>query len=202
LCCFLVVPTNEGPVEWSCAACRVEVLEEKHEFPKQEKEKNTFLFPEDNDGRVLTGVLDNHIEKLPLVQVYVFYRNILGACFRLRRAYRLYPKEDTRSTLKTWLERLHNFPIRHKEDLDALARISDKTDPRAEEMFKHLKVKCQEGLLEEQIDFEPWPIPATGEVSNITNEEYTKAVRGIGYGLKMGSGYKCPVPDRQEKKEC
>lgn len=196
---FLVVPSDKKPTQWSCVSCRAEVLEEKHEYPEQEGEKNTFMFAEDQGALLLTSLLDNRLERLPMLHVLVHYRNILGASFALRRIYRLYPKKDTQETIKTWLERLHNFPLRYKEDLDKLERMNSTNDPRADDAYKELKAKSIEKLPEERIEFEAWPVPGTGDVKTLTNEEYEKAVSRIGYGVRIDSRYICPSSQENEK---
>ena len=197
---FLVVPGDAKPTRWSCTSCRAEVLEEKHEYPEGEQEKNTFLFWEDGEGLLLTSLLENKLDKLPMLHVQVCYRNILGACFALRRIYKLYPKKDTQDTIKSWLERLHNFPLRHKEDLDKLTQMRANNDPRTEEIYDGLKAKCLEGLSEEEIEFDAWPIPATGDVSCLTTDEYKKVVSKIRYGIMIDSSYLCPSSQKKDKR--
>lgn len=143
---FLVVPGDTEPTQWSSTSCRAEVIEEKCEYPEEELEKNTFLFPLDSEGLLLTSLLESNLDKLPMLHVCVYYRNILGACFALRRIYRLYPKVDTKDTIKSWLERLHNFPLRHKEDLDKLSQMRANNDHREDEVYKALSAKCLEDL--------------------------------------------------------
>jgi hypothetical protein len=189
---YIEVQGDDGPKRWSCTSCRAEVLEDKHEYPEKEGEKNTFLFPLDRDALVLTHLLGDQADKLPVLHLVVHYRNILGACFCLRRDYRLYPEKESADTIKTWLERLHNFPLRHKEELDRLEQMNANHDSRADALYDELKTKCSEDLTAEEIDFDTWPIPGTGDVRYLTADEYEKAVAKIGYGMKIDGRYKCP----------
>lgn len=198
--CRLKVPIEVKPIEWPAVAVRAEVIEEKHEYPEYQDEYSGFLFSDDTDGHLLTAILDNRIDKLPQLHIHVLYRNTLGGCFQLRRVYKLYPRKDNnREILISWLERIHNFPVRHKEDLDLLSRLRSSMDQRAEKMFKDLKEECQEGLSKEEIDYDIWSVPASGEISSLTGEQYAQAVREISYGFRIDSSYICPVPERQEK---
>jgi len=199
---FLVVTGEKEPTQWSCASCRAEVLEDKHEFPEQGEEKNIFLYPQDREALLLKSLLEDRLEKLPMLHLLVHYRNILGACFVLRRIYRLYPKQETQETIKAWLERLHNFPLRHKEELEKLSQMRANNDPREDDLCEELKAKCIEGLSLEEIEFDAWPIPGSGDVKNLTTEEYEQAVSRIGYGMKIDSRYICPSSQENDKKEC
>ena len=74
-------------------------------------------------------------------------------------------------------------------------------DHREDEVYKALSAKCLEDLSEEEIEFEAWPIPATGDVSCLTTDEYEKVISSIGYGVKIDSGYDCPVSQEKDKQE-
>ena len=66
-------------------------------------------------------------------------------------------------------------------------------DPRADDLYEKLKVKCIEGLALEEIEFDVWPIPGTGDIKNLTNNEYEQAVSKITYGFRVDSRYVCPA---------
>lgn len=197
--CRLHVPAESKPIEWSAVAIRAEVIEEKQEFPKDKGEKDSFLYPQDADGRLLASILENKIDKLPQLHIYVFYRNTLGGCFRLRRAYKLYPRNGSREALKGWLERIHNFPLRYKEDLDSLSQLERRMDQRADKLFAELKEKCVEGLSEEAIDYDVEAVPASGEVTPLTSDQYAEAIGGLSYGFRIDSSYLCPASEMKKK---
>lgn len=189
----LEIPGDNEPTRWSCASCRAEVIEDKHEYPDKKGEKNSFLFPMDKDALVLTRLLSDQVGELPLLHLVIHYRNILGAYFRLRRYYRIYPQKETQDTVKTWLERVHNLPIRHKETFDLLEQMNANHDSRANALFEELKNKCKDSIDEERVEYDLWSIPGTGDVTNISAEEYEKEVATIGYGMRIDGRYKCPA---------
>ena len=197
--CRLSVPTEAKPIDLSAVSVRAEVIEDKHEFPEQKYDKDFFQYSEDTDGSLLTAILGDKIDMLPQLHIHILYRNALGGCFQLRRAYKLYPETGTSEILKNWLERIRNFSLCYEEDLNLLSLSRSRMDQREGKTYKDLYKKLQEGLSGKEIDYDVFPMPASGEVSSLTSDEYAQAVRGMKYGFLISSDYHCPFLEQQEE---
>lgn len=181
--CALILPRNGKHETLKATAVHIDVLGENRIYPSTEKELEEFMYPDD-DGKVLERLLDNSINNYPLCKIRIYYRNILGACFKLQRLYRIYPPTNgDPEKIKSWLERIKTFPIRNKELVEELRSKLPDRDPI---LFEELRGKCAEGLDEADIEFRIWPIPTGSEVSCISVSEYDEAIKELSYSVFMG----------------
>jgi hypothetical protein len=156
VCTFMIIPNKKNRMRLSSASIRIDVLEKNQKFPSTEEESESFLFSDYSKSRFFINLLSNNLTELPLVELHIFFKNILGACFHINKLYRLYPKGEDIEIIKTWIERL----IRHKESFGLLINYKKSSDSRADELFEELKQKCSEGLEIDEIQYFAWPIPA------------------------------------------
>jgi len=184
VCVRLVLSAEKPGVVWTAASSRIEVLEADGQHPA-EGESMPFLFPEDKDGQLLERELEGGIATLPLLEVEAYYRNILGACFRVRRTYRLYTSEETQAVLTAWLERLRVFPLRHKSQLARLGELSRREDSRADVLDDEMRSELANGLVDVPARYDVWAIPATGEIHPISPEEYEMHVSDLYYMVML-----------------
>lgn len=191
VCCYVIIPDKERKIKLSSRSIRIDVLEYNQEFPSNEGEKDNFLFYDDLKTNLLIHMLTSNLKELPLVELHIYFKNILGACFHIEKLYRLYPNPGDRDIIKTWIEILNNFPIRYKESIELLKTYTRSGDSRGEEIFKELEQKANNGLNIDEIEYSVWPIPASGTVSSISISEYEQITRDLSYAVKITDGLRC-----------
>lgn len=195
VCAFVIIPSKVNGSRLSSASIRIDVLEENHKFPSTKEDEDSFLFPDINKSNFFLNLLTNKLNELPLVELHILFKNILGACFRINKIYRIYPDNEHKEAIKTWIERLNNFPIRHKESIELLINYKKSNDSRADALFEELKQKCSEGLDIDEIEYTAWPIPASGGVTHIALSDYEKATEQIWYGVRIHADSHCLVDE-------
>ena len=192
VCACLVIPKEPESIRFETVLNRIDVIGEKEIYPSGETEGIRFMFSDDENAELLTRLLDKDTANYPRIRLCVVYRNIMGACFDQSCAYLIHSKgEKQRDIIKDWLKKLSTFAIQYKEDIEDLSLMFKNEDPRQGELFEKLIQKCDEGLIEDSIEFGVWSIPGSARVKSISQTKYEEMIKNFRYGRIVRSDFCC-----------
>lgn len=182
----LFIKRSEEPLCLKSAAVHIDTLEEKQVYPFNKNLKKSFLFAEDSAAELLKKLLEADVSNYPVLVLTIAYKNIIGASFAIRKAYLIYPNEDSINDIKIWIREITNFDIEFKETLNSLINLHKSNTEKWNRIINDTKNTLDERFNKKELFLEPTPIPSAFQVEPITQEEYTKLSSKVGYGFKIG----------------
>lgn len=171
---------------FSTTSINIPAIGDKEDYPIKEGEQNVFVFAGDKEGLLVQALREQRIDKLPLLNCRILFRNIMGGCFILSCQYRLYPKkEEDDSLFSEWLSAMKSFGIKYKNDIEGLGRLRKSNKDKWKEEFDKLKVSFSESIGVEDIELSPWLMPGSFAIKSITLGEYEREIADVAYGVKI-----------------
>jgi hypothetical protein len=189
---FIVEYNNESFID-ECVPRKLEIIEEGKYF---ESDKPTF----DNYNKIfITGdtnfltpksLLKSKLDKLPKLQLTIYYKNFLGTAFKFTCFYDIYPYldrfEESENTpiqkLKKWVSILTDAHVKYSISLRQIEEAYKLDSVKGHEKFLALKVEFEKMIEDsEQNDLE-FPIimqSSDFKLSTITNYEYESSIRHL-----------------------
>ena len=112
------------------------------------------------------------IDSLPVIELTIYYKNVLGGFFKSLYKYRVYSFSEDNEIIKNWLKSMKTFEFDFSEQLkeyDSLKKINrDEAGAYSDE----IETKFEENLPESKLDLSLHLIPGSFYVKPITEEEY------------------------------
>ena len=173
---YLHIKSEEKPITFTTVSEHFPVLAEDG-ISKSE----SFMFPLDRQANFISSVLYDKVSDLPVLVVYTIFRNIIGGAFRHVQAYRVMPNNNVEETLKNWLTTINSFQLQYKKELDKINKLPIQ-DEKRHELFEFLKTDFASHILGDTLKLKMVPLPGSYDIKYLTNEEYKKAKKDIGYG--------------------
>lgn len=163
--------------------------------PHCEHAESIMLVPNEPYTTLFAVLRNRDAFSLPHVSVTLTYRNLLDACFGIRKAYHVVPSAKAEAKLKSWHAAISSFPTQHQEELKALA--SGKAE---DELFDRLKNELRKTLGGgESLSLELVPIPGAFDVQAISEEAYHRHRSAVGLPRLTFADTKCPMNKVQDE---
>lgn len=165
---------------------RVDTLEEKQEVPPDDGYGIVGYSSETQEERfLLSSLRETNPRRLPRVHFYIYYRNVLGTCFKVYLDCVLLPKDVRQDEiLGKWLTRLTAFPIENKRELDQIKQ-QKRDDTSRIGIYETIKYKFEHTIEGEDMQLDVIPIPGSFQVTPIDNDEYDRVMGSVGRGVPI-----------------
>jgi len=185
--------SDKEKIEYSTVYERIDTLEEKQESLE---DSISFLFPSDQSGNLIKNILSQKTNNYPILEIDMFYKNIIGGCFLIKNKYKLYPKisrEDhslilDESILKNWIGLIRSIPAQFEKDITNLEGsikdckfVYDKDDDKPRNVDKYIEAN----LIGDNIELVPDPIPGELTINPLSSYEYENLILKTRYSRRL-----------------
>ena len=148
------------------------------------------------EDEFLENFIESPIESLPIIDLTIYYKNILGAFFKAVYKYRIYPFDEDMDIIKKWLKNIKMFNIDFSDRIKHYNSLV-KINPRgrdAKEIYDEIKYEFEKNMQDSKLDVDLYLIPGSFNVKPISDEELNSEIgkKSIWYGRFLG-------PDEKEK---
>lgn len=180
------IPEEDDYTHIESGPFRVDTLEEKQDFPQDDGYGIVNYSSEPEEERLLLSSLrESNSRKLPRVHFYIYYRNILGTCFKVYFDCLLLPKDKHQDeTLGKWLTRLTSFSIENKRELDRIKQ-PNRDEATRHAIFESIKGSFEQTIEGDDIELGVRPIPGSFQVTPIDVDEYEGVMGSVGRGVPI-----------------
>ena len=152
--------------------------------PNEKKEKD-FMFREDRTWAHVRNFLSEDTQ-LSTIELTVFYKNIIGACFKEKLSFEVWFYEEDREKLKSCLKLFESAKIDYAEQIREINVLAERDAAAASRMIRNLDEELSKSEGREEIQFCAHPVVGSFHVTPISEEEYRKQLEGRGYGRLLG----------------
>ena len=163
--------------------------------PNELGSQSDFLFSGDSDGLLFDSLRQRDPRKVPALLVIALFKNVVGAHFRLRRAFQLYAHGGQAESLQHWATRLAAFQVEYKSQLTDLRELRRKgQEDKWEYLFEKLKNDFSGSVMgPETVALHAEAVPASFSLECISPEEFQREMSFASYPQIVGALYDCPV---------
>lgn len=183
------IPNGDKKRYFVSTSINIPAIGEKENYPVNDGDDDEFLFGKDDEGVIIEALRESNVNRLPLLDYRILFRNIMGGCFLLSCKYRLYRKrEEDGALLSNWLAEMKSFSVKYKNEIENLRKLEESHSEKRDEEFVKLKESFSKSISGEDVKLSPWLIPGSFMVKPLSVEEYEKALGDVSYGVKIGAG--------------
>ena len=173
----LLVRENDTYYALQSSTRRINIL------PSQRHEKISFGFAGDEITRLFESLRALQTDFLPKIEIFIYYKNLSGGCFKSKKVGHLVPKEEIENDLKLWHSKINSAYIDEKENIILLTQM--KKDRKMEawnELFEKIKSTFDRQLGDEKkIVIEFLDIPEKFLLKSISNKEFEEEILTHGF---------------------
>lgn len=153
------------------------------------------------DDEILESFLEIGTEQLPILELTVYYKNVLGAFFKAVYNYKIYPFDEDEDIIKKWLKSIKMFDIDFSEKIrnyDSQVKINPK---ESETIFDEIKSEFGKGMQDSNLEAPIFLIPGSFNVKPISDEEFNfeTGKESVFYGTRLGPGEKKDWLEKKKK---
>ena len=136
----------------------------------------------------LENLIECTIDSLPILDLTIYYKNVLGAFFKAVYKYRIYPFHEDMDIIKKWLKNVKTF------DIDFSSKIKNynsfvKINPDGEDantIYYEMKSEFEKNMQDSKLYVELYLIPGSFNVKPISDKEFNSEIgESIWYGRKV-----------------
>lgn len=158
-------------------------------------EMQDFLFNGDTSGRLFDSLRQNDPRLLPAILIVIYFKNVVGAHFRLVQAFRVLANLPHVETLRAWHTAVVGFETRFKQQLTTLKELKRKNrDEEWSSLFDSVKTEFSGSVPDERfliVDVET--VPASFSLEQVSEEKYNAAMKNSSFPRRMNFLYDCPA---------
>ena len=182
----IVVPQEDGNFDLGPDSEMIYALESGGEYPPDPSIDISLLLSGDVKGVLLDALRETSPAKASHLLLRILYKNILGCCFIIYKEFFIYPEESEHdSIIKGWLTAVTSFPVKYKDDIDSLQRLSAIKSEKGSELFGKLKSEVDESISGDDLELSLVPIPNALEVKVISTDRYIELKKNMRYGTPL-----------------
>ena len=146
------------------------------------------------EGDLLESFLESSIESLPIIDLTIYYKNVLGAFFKAVYKYRIYPFDEDEYTIKKWFKNIKMFNIDFSDRIkkyNSLVKINPQGED-AKKIYGGIKSEFEKNMQDPNLHVDLYLIPGSFNVKPISDEEFNSEIeeKSIWYGRVLGPGKK------------
>ena len=176
----LIYTNASGKVTTEEAVCtRIDSLKQK------EKIEEDIMFTQDRECAHARNFLSPD-RPLSLIELTVYYKNILGACFKEKISFEVWFYEEDEDKLKSCIKLLDGAKIDYAREMQEINVLAERDEKRAIVLIAKLnkEVSKKEGC--EDIQVVAHSVTGSFSVTSISEGKYRKELKGKGYGRLLG----------------
>ncbi|MFN7985507.1 MAG: hypothetical protein U0Q11_27010, partial [Vicinamibacterales bacterium] len=135
----------------------------------------TFV-PEDQPTLLFQNLRRRDARQLPELTVELVYKNVMGACFMVRRAFHVFAPHDDDGTLRAWHTAIESYPARFHVELQQMKRAGF-----VRATFEDIQNAFDRELTgPEEIPLTVSAIPGGLEAASVSPEYYERFMKSVG----------------------
>jgi len=199
LTAWIRLSPNNG-MSFDSSSRLVEVVAEGGSYPPTEGGYDSFLFPDDHDGKLIGAIRDKNLREPPVLKVRTIFRNTLGACYTTTSLFMLYMKDaDDEPILTNWHSSIVAFSVNYKSALEQLPKLFKRDRDEWERIFETVKEEFAAQVKgPESLSLSCIAIPTTFSVEPMSSTQYENEIKELGFGGPIPSWFEGCVHDDEE----
>jgi len=138
-----------------------------------------FLFSGDKEAKLFEALRNKKASEFPKLNIYVYYRNLVGGYFKQTNSFYILPKEIDK--INNWHIIVNSFEIEYYEKLKKLRNLEKDNDLRDilfEEIEQDIKNKIKDNTA---IKLETLAMSVAFSIKFLNEKEYAEEIKEIGY---------------------
>lgn len=158
-------------------------------------EMQSFLFNGDTSARLFDSLRQNDPRQLPAILIVIYFKNVVGAHFRLVQAFRVLANTPNIETLRAWHTAVVGSEARFKQHLTSLKELKRKNrDQEWSALFDSVKTEFSESVPgEDFLLMDTESVPASFSLVQVSEDDYNVAMKKSSYPRMMSILYDCPA---------
>lgn len=138
----------------------------------------------------LVNFIESPIESLPIIDLTIYYKNVLGAFFKAVYKYRIYSFDEDMDIIKKWLKNIKMFDIDFSDRIrhyNSLVKINPEGDD-AQKIYDEIKSEFEKNMQDSKLEVALYLIPGAFNVKPISDEEFNSEIgkKSFWYGTFLG----------------
>lgn len=154
----------------------------------------SFMYVGDEDGKVFNALRQPDPRKVPILYTNIYYKNIIGAHFKVTQIFHIFPKDEEFAVLRKWHSCIASFKTNFKSHLNELGKLKNKNEVEWDNVFQDVKEEFNGQLDSEDNNllFSASEMPGEFNVKQLSVAEYKKELGHLSYGQRMTDNFDCP----------
>lgn len=180
------IPQENNKIVLDTTTERVDVLSKD----LNKKLKISFIFSGDEKAKLFEALRNKKASEFPKLNIYVYYRNLVGGCFKQTNSFYILPKETDK--INDWHIIIDSFEIKYYEKLRRLRNLEKDNDLR-DALFDEIKQDINDKIDDNTtIKLKTLAISVAFSMNFLNEKKYTDEIEKINhYGKYIGFGAEC-----------
>lgn len=154
----------------------------------------SFMYIGDEEGKLFNALRQSDPRKVPVLYTNIYYKNVIGAHFKVTQIFHVFPKDENLSVLRKWHSCIASFQANFKSHLNELGKLKNKNEIEWDNVFQGVKEEFDGQLDSEDKNllFSASEMPGEFNVKQLSAAEYQKELGPVSYAQRMTDNFDCP----------